>query len=221
MSSAIEPITNENDARRSTRLIAEEFALSNPLSVFTQSSADDLFDHWLWPLMMEVLDQHLSFLVRHCPTNEIIAAIIANDLSVYVDRHPYNPSAPASSDPVVDFFDESRDRFIREDFRQVLKSNLILCISAGATRSTHAGHGLAAQLRTHLCRYARDEGGFSYALIQTAHPATRHIYLNRMNGKVTSIIHPADWVWKKHDDGQSRPLKDYQDEPITNILLSF
>jgi hypothetical protein len=42
-------IENETDARLCTKLIAEEFALSNPLSVFTKTTAQHLYDSWLWP----------------------------------------------------------------------------------------------------------------------------------------------------------------------------
>jgi hypothetical protein len=37
-------IENETDARLCTKLIAEEFALSNPLSVFTKTTAQYLYD---------------------------------------------------------------------------------------------------------------------------------------------------------------------------------
>jgi hypothetical protein len=214
-------IENETDARLCTELIAEEFALSNPLSVFDQSTAEHLYDTWLWPLMIDVLDEKLSFLVRHRPTNEIVAAIIASDLFLLCEKYPYDASSPASNNPMVDLFDDMRDRFVHHDLNQKLKLNMVLCISAGATQSKHSGKGVAAQLRARVCDYARNTKGFEYAFIQTVHPATRHIYVNKMNGKEMTILHPATWLWKKKDDGLSRPIKDYKGEPIVNILLKL
>jgi hypothetical protein len=214
-------IENETDARLCTKLIAEEFALSNPLSVFNQSTPEQLYDTWLWPLMLDVLDEKLSFLVRHRPTNEIVAAIIASDLFLLCEKHPYDASSPPSNGPMADLFDEMRDRFVHHDLQQKLKLNMVLCISAGVTQSKHSGKGLAAQLRIHVCNYARDTKGFQYAFIQTTNAATRHIYVKKMNGKEMTILDPATWLWKKKGDGLLRPVKDYKGEPIVNILVKL
>jgi GNAT superfamily N-acetyltransferase len=214
-------IENETDARLCTKLIAEEFALSNPLSVFAQSTAENLYDTWLWPLMIDVLDEKLSFLVRHRPTNEIVAAIIASDLFLLREKHPYDASSPASNDPMADLFGEMRDQFVHHDLNQKLKPNMVLCISACATQSKHSGKGVAAQLAARVCDYARDITGFQYAFVQTTHPRTRYIYVKKMNGKEMTILDPATWLWKKKDDGLSRPIKDYKGEPIVNILLKL
>ncbi len=214
-------IENETDAISCTKLIAEEFSLSNPLSVFNKVRAQELYDTWLWPLMQDVLDEKLSFLVRHRPTNEIIAAIIASDLFILCNKHPYDSSGPASNNPMSDLSSEMRDRFVHHDLDQKLKPGMVLYISAGATQSKHTGKGVAAQLRTHVCNYARDTKRFEYAYIQTVHPATRHIYIKKMNGKEMTTIDPATWVWKKKGDGLSRPVKDYKGEPIVNMLVKL
>ncbi|CAF2868304.1 unnamed protein product [Rotaria sp. Silwood2] len=214
-------IENETDARLCAKLIAEEFALHNSLAIFNQQTVEYLFDKWLWPLMIDVLDQKLSFFVRHHPTNEVVAATIASDLFLLCEKHPYDASSPASNDPMVDLFQEMRNRFVHHDFDQKLQPNMVLCISAGATKSKHSGKSLAAQLRTHICDHARDTKGFQYAFIQTTNPATRHIYVKKMNGKETSILDPATWLWKKKNDGLSRPAKDYRGEPIVNILVKL
>ncbi|CAF1091909.1 unnamed protein product [Rotaria sp. Silwood1] len=214
-------IDNETDARLCAKLIAEEFASHNPLSTFNQVTAEHLFDKWLWPLMIDVLDEKLSFLIRHRPTNEIIAATIANDLFLLCEKHPYDASSPASSDPMVDLFEEMRDRFVHHDFDQKLQPNMVLCISAGATQSKYAGKNLAVQLRTRICDHARDTKGFQYAFIQTTNPATRHIYVKKMNGKEMSILDPGTWLWKKKGDDLSCPLASYKGEPIVNILVKL
>ncbi|CAF1048866.1 unnamed protein product [Rotaria sordida] len=214
-------IDNETDARLCAKLIAEEFALHNPLSIFNQVTAEHLFDKWLWPLMIDVLDEKLSFLVRYRPTNEIIAATIANDLYLVCEKYPYDPFSPASIDPMVDLFEEIRDRFVHHDFDQKLQANMVLCISAGATRSQHSGKSLGIQLRTRICDHARNTKGFQYAFIKTNNPATRHIYVKKMNGKEMSILDPATWVWKKKGDGLSCPVKDYKGEPIVNVLVKL
>jgi GNAT superfamily N-acetyltransferase len=214
-------IENETDARLCAKLIAEEFALYNPLSVFNHSTAEKLYNSWFWPLMNDVLDETLSFLVRHRPTNEIVAAIIASDLFLFREKHPYDAAGPASNDPMVDLFDEMDDRFVHHDFHEELKPNMVLCISDGATQAKHSGKGVATQLRAHVCDHARDTKGFQYASIQTAHAATRHIYVKKMNGKEMTILDPATWLWKKKGDGLSRPVKDYKGEPIVNILVKL
>ncbi|CAF0974939.1 unnamed protein product [Adineta steineri] len=214
-------IENEIDARLCAELLAEEFALHNPLSIFNQSTAQSLFNTWLSPLITDALDEKLSFLVRCRLTNEIVAAIIGMDLFQYCEKHPYDASSSASSNPTADLYDELRDRFVHHDFEQKLKPNMVLYIAVGATRTQHSNKGIAARLRAHLCNYARDTKGFQYAFIQTSSPATRHIYINKMNGKELTIIDPATWVWKKKGDGLSYPFKDYKGEPAVNIIVEL
>lgn len=213
-------IENESDAHLCAKLIAQEFALHNPLSVYDQLTAEQLFDEWLWPLILDVFNQKLSFFVRHRSTNQFVAAIIASDLFLYCKKHPYDPSGPASNIPSADLFDEMRDRFVTHDLGQELKPNMVLCISAGATRIEHAGKGVASQLRSRLLDYARDTKGFQYAFIQTTNAATRHIYIKKMNGQEKTILDPATWIWKK-GDGVTCPAKDYKGEPVVNILVKF
>ena len=214
-------IENETDARICIKLISEEFALHNSLVAFYKITAEEFFNQCLWPLMMDVMNEKLSFFVRHRPTNEIVAAIVASDLFLLCEKHPYDASDPSSTNPVTDLYDEMRDQFLHHDFNQKLKLNMVFRIAAGATKFEHLGKGLAAHLRVHLCNYARDAKGFQYVFIQTSNPATRHIYIDKMNGKELTVIHPGNWIWKKKGDGLSRPLKDYRGEPIVNILVEL
>ena len=213
-------IENEIDGRACAQLIAEEFASFNSLSLFNRSTSQSLFDDWLYPLLLEVIDQRLSFFVRHLPTNEIIAALIASDLFLLCDKHPYDSHVDPSSNSLTDLFDEMRHQFVCQQFGPTLKINMVVAISAGATRSSYANKGIASRLRTHLCRYAHEQRAYEYAFVQTVHPATRHIYLNKFKGKEINKIDPANWIWKKKGDGE-RPLSDYRGEPITNILIQF
>jgi hypothetical protein len=212
-------IENETDARICAKLIAEEFVLHNPLTIHDGTTVEELFDEWLWPLMTEVLDEKLSFFARHRPTNEIVAAIIANDLYLYCEKHPYDASDSAPSHPTDNFYTDMRDRFVNHDFGQKLKPNMVLNISVDATRSQHAGKGLITQLSTRICNHARDTKGFQYAFVQTCHPATRHIYVKKMHGIEKTILDPA--TWKKKKDSESCPAKDYKGEPIVNILIEL
>ncbi|CAF4339222.1 unnamed protein product, partial [Rotaria sp. Silwood2] len=206
-------IKNEIDARLCAKLIADEFALHNSLSVFIQSTPEKLFDECFWPFMINVLDEKLSFLMRHRPTNEIAAVVIANDLFLECKNHPYDISSPASSIPNIDLFSEMLAQFVNHDYDQELKPNIILSVSVVVTKSKHSGKSLAAHLSAHTCNYARYTKGFQYALVQTSNPATRNIYVKKMNGKEIMIVDPATWLWKKKDDGLSRPFKDYKGEP--------
>lgn len=213
-------IDNEDDAYRCAEFLAEEFVENNPLTICTGTSTKRLFDVWLWPLMIESLDEKLSFFVRNHQNNEIIAAIIANDLYHYCQRHPYDSSSRPTNEPVTDFLDEMRFRFVESEFGQSLVENLALNIAAGATKASYASRGIAMKLRMHLCQYARDRRGFSYGFVQTAHPATRHIYLNKMNGKMVESCHPRIWFLERiHLYDQSSPLKNYQSEPIDSVLI--
>ncbi|CAF1275331.1 unnamed protein product [Rotaria sordida] len=214
-------IENDIDARLCAKIIAEEFALHNSLVVFNQSTPDELFNECFWPLMIQVLDEKLSFLIRYLPTNEIVAVIIAGDLFLECKNHPYDVSSPASFIPNIDLFSEMLDQFVYHDFDQQLKPNMILSISVVVTKSKYSGKSLAAQLSTHVCNYARDTKGFQYAFVQTSNPATRHIFVKKMNGKEITIVDPATWLWKKKDHGLSRPFKDYKGEPIVNILVKL
>jgi hypothetical protein len=98
---------------------------------------------------------------------------------------------------------------------------MVLHITTGATRAGHAGKGVASRLRAAMCDHARDTKGFQYALVQVSNPATRHIYTKKMGGRELTVIDPRTWVWKKKDDGLSRPYKDYEGGSIPNILLKL
>ncbi|CAF1250751.1 unnamed protein product [Rotaria sordida] len=214
-------IDNEIDARLCAKLFAEEFALYNPLAAFIQITAKAFFTQETYSLMLDVLDEKLSFLIRHQPTNEVVAAIIANDLFSYYEKRRFETFNPISNYPTKYLFTEMLDKFVHVDFDQELKPNTVLFLLSDATRFTHAGNNLAAQLRAHICNHARNTRGFQYAFIQTCHPATRHIYVKKMNGKELRVVDPAEWVWKKKDDGLSRSFKDYKDEPVVNILINL
>jgi hypothetical protein len=191
------------------------------MTVSYQSTAEKLLDTWSWPLVREKLDQKLSFLIRHRSTKEIVAVIIAGDLFLSCEKHPYDASSPASASPWTDLFTEMRDQFVHHDLEQKLKPNMVLEISAVATQSKHTGKSIATQFSTRVCDYAQDTKGFQYAFAQTNNPATRSIFVNKMNGKETTIVDPAIWLWKKKDDGLSRPFNGYKGEPIVNILIQL
>ena len=214
-------VETAEDARQCAQLLAEAFAENNPLSVHRQAKAEDLFEYWLHPAIVDVLEEKLSFLVRHRPTNEVVATAIASDLSLYCEKHPYDPSAPASESAAGDFFDEMLDQFVRHEFQQPVRANQVLFISVVGTRSSHAGRGLAEHLAVHLCNYARDQRGFEYAFVQAAHPGTRRIFLEKLHGQATSVVQPATWKWKRMGDGTSCPMQSYPGEPVINVLIRF
>ncbi|CAF3551016.1 unnamed protein product [Rotaria sp. Silwood1] len=214
-------IDNDTDAHLCAKLLAEEFASNNALSILNQSTAEDIYNEWSWPLLIDVLDKKLSFLTRHSRTNEIAATIIAHDLFTYCEKNPFDATSPPPYDPAVDLHDEMFHRFVQHDFEQELKPNMVLFISAVVTQFKHTGKKLAAQLSTHACKHAKDTKGFRYAFVQTSSAATRHIYSKKMNGKEIAIVDPATWIWKRTDDVLSRPFKDYKGEPVANILVDL
>jgi len=91
-------IENETDARLCAQLMAEEFSSNNALSIYNKQTPEFLFNKWLWPLISDVMNQHLSFLARHRSTNEIVATVIAADLYLFYKMHPYDPSGPPSNE---------------------------------------------------------------------------------------------------------------------------
>jgi len=215
-------IDNENDARLCAQVLSKEFSLSNPLVVFNKYKSEHLFENWLWPLMTEVLDEKLSFLVRHRPTNEIVAAMVSTDFFLYQQKHPNEYPKSSSGRSARDMYADMRHRFIHQDLPHQLESNMVIYLVAGATNSHHAGKGIASRLRSHVCQYAKHVRGFQYAVVQTSNAATRHIYTTKLNGKETSILHPKNWL-RKTDDNQdgTYPFQDYDDEPIVNILVEL
>ncbi|CAF3211138.1 unnamed protein product [Rotaria sp. Silwood2] len=214
-------LDNEKDARLCAKLTAEEFVLNNPLTIFNQATAEDLLEKWLLPFIVDGFHQKLSFFIRHRPTNEIVAAIMASDLYSYFEKHSHDALSPSSQDPTADLFSELMQEFVHDEFKQELKTNMVLYIVAGVTHSKYTGKNLATKLRIHLCNYARDIKGFQYAFIQTMNPATRHIYVKKMNGKEMKIVDLATWQWKKKGDDSSYPFKHYHNEPAVNILIDF
>ena len=215
-----ELIDNENDARVCAQLLAEEFAAHNPIVIYDQLTSQRVFNEDTLPLMMNLLNEHLSFLARYRPTGEIVSVVGAGDLYIAHQQHPYDPSSDPSSLKFLDLVDEMEDIFIHHDFGQALKLNMVLQIVIVATRSKHSGKGLNTQLSRVVCNHARETRGFQYAFVQTMNPATHHIYVNKMHGKELTVVDPTTWIWKKKGDG-SYPYKDYRGGSVPNILIKL
>ncbi|CAF1031969.1 unnamed protein product [Rotaria sordida] len=215
-----ELIDNETDALICARLISEEFIQHNPIAVFDKISADDFFHERSWPMMMDVFDERLSFLARHRHSNEIVGAIIAGDLFVHNQNHPYDEFGIPSTIPHHDLLQDMANQFINYDFNQQLEPYFILHIGLGATRAQHSLKGVACQLRQLLCNYARDIKRFQYAFVQVTNPITKHIYTDKMGAQVVRIIDPTRWAWRKKNY-QLYPYKDYKNGSIYNVLLEL
>jgi hypothetical protein len=213
-----EIINNDNDARYCAQLIAEEFSAYNSVTLFDQITPTQFYDACSWPLIKDMLSEHLSFLARHRLTGEIIGAIIAGDLYL---QHLDNTANHLHTIPFDDLLDEMDHLFISRDFGQELKANMVLHVVLCAVRVQHSGKGVASQMRKIICDYAHNKKGFQYLLVQTTSPATRHIYLNKMNGKEVTTIDPTTWIRKKKDDELLYPYKDYKGGLIPNILVKL
>ena len=213
-----EIITNENEARCAAQLIAEEFAAYNPITCFDRISSEQFYQWCSWPIMSRTWSEGLSMLARQKSTGEIIAATIAGDLYL---QHLADTSDGTSAIAVDDLLNEMDHLFISRDFGRDLRMNMVLHVTLGAVRNDHAGKGIASEMRKLICENARDRRGFEYLLVQTTNPATRHIYLNKMNGKEVTIIDPTTWIWKQQDDQISYPYKDYLGGLIPNILVKL
>ncbi|CAF3706857.1 unnamed protein product [Rotaria socialis] len=217
-----EIIDNEADARYCAKLFAEEFSAHNPLTVFERATPTCLFDECSWPLTELLFPERLSFLVRHRSTMEIIGALLACDLYLQHETESVcDTSNRVHNVPLDDLLEEMCNLFVTRDFGQELKLNLVLYIEMCAVRAEYAGKGIANQLRKTACDYARDQRGFQYGLVQVTNDATRHIFLNKMNGKEVTIIDPTTWVWKYENNEPIRPYKDYKGGSIPNILVKL
>ncbi|CAF0742080.1 unnamed protein product [Adineta ricciae] len=216
-----EVISNENDALFCARLIAEEFCASNPITVFDGVKTDCFFQDVSWLLMQDMLEEGLSFLARHRSSGEIVGAVVAGDLYIHHQKYAYDPSSAPQSIPASDLLDEMDHLFVTRDFQQELKANLVLHITVAAVRRQHSGKNVAYQMNVAMCDYARNRHGFQYAFVQVTNPATRHIYVDKMNGIEVTIVDPTSWVWKKKHEGSFCPYKDYQGGLIPNILIKL
>ncbi|CAF3841446.1 unnamed protein product [Adineta steineri] len=216
-----EVIDNERDARLCAQLIAEQFTNRHPITVFDCITTNSFFDQYSWPLLANVLDERLSFLARHRPSGEIIGAVVAGDLYLFQKKYPYDLSHPAKAIAISDLYDELDDIFIRRDFNQELKPNMVLQIPIIAVRSEHSGNGVASQLHAIMFDRARDTKGFQYAFVRATNPIIRHIYVNKMDGRELTRVDPTTWRWKKKADRLLYPYNAYRDEFIANILIKL
>src|SRR5437763_1307072 len=94
-----ELIKNMDDARACAKLMAEEFVVHEPLAKFHQLSPQFYFDKLSWPGLNSAMDDGLSFLVRHRPSGEIVAAIAGWDLYKMHQKNPYSASRPPAPSP--------------------------------------------------------------------------------------------------------------------------
>lgn len=219
-----EIINNENDAKLCAQLLAEEFCISNPITIFDQIKPTVFYNETSWPTMKDVYEEHLSFLVRVRSTGEIVGAVAAGDLYLQHERKRLSTNQSnilPSKIPVGDLIDELDESFISKDFGEELKANTVLHIVLCAVRSQYSKFGIASRFRQVISDYARNTRGFQYLLLQATHPATRHIYVNKMNGKEVTIIDPTTWIWKKNSNGLLNPYKDYKGGLIPNILVKL
>ncbi|CAF1337436.1 unnamed protein product [Adineta ricciae] len=219
---AYETVTNENDARECARLIAEEFCAHNPITCFDQISSECFYDQCSWPLMKDMLVEHLSLLARHRSTGEIIGATIAGDFFLeYQRKHLRDISNLSSTIAIDNLLDEMDDLFVTRDFGQELQSNMVLHVPLCAVRSQHGGKGIVTRMIQNVCDNARQKQGFQYLLGQTTHQATRHVWIKNLGGKEVTIVDPTTWIWKKNGKDSSCPYKDYEGGSIPNILVKL
>lgn len=217
-----EIIDSDNDARYCTQLIAEEFSAYNPITCYDRITSKQFYDQCSWPIMKEMLPEHLSFLARHRSTGEIVGAVIAGDLYLQHQKKQLSDTSNIlHTIPVNDLLDELDHLFISRDFGQELKANLVLHITLCAVRVQHSGKGVANGIQKAISDYARDKRNFQYILVQVTNQATRHIYVNKMGGKEVTTIDPTTWLWKNKGDELSYPYKDYQGGLIPNILIKL
>jgi hypothetical protein len=216
-----EIIDNALDAQLCAQLLAEAFALHNPMASFHQMSTQQYYDAFMMPILNEVLEERLSFLARHRLSGEIAGVVVAGDMYLHHQKHSYVPTSGPQSVALSDLMQELEDLFLRRDFDQELKPQMVLHISVGGTRTSHSNKGVATGLRKAVCAHARDKRGFQYAFVQVNNVATQHIYLDKLGGKELSKVDPSTWIWKKKGDGLSCPYRDYEGGSIPNILVNL
>lgn len=216
-----EIIGNEKDAYLCAQMIAEEFTLNDPLTVFERITPQCFFDECSWPLLHDVYNERLSFLARHRSSGEIVGAIVANDLYFSYTKRVHDPARPANIMAANDFFDDMDDTFVCRDFGQNLQSNMVLHITICAVRTKHSGKGVNTQMNIILFDHAQKIRGFQYALVQVTNPVTRHIYMNKMGGEEVTIVDPTTWQWRKKGNGLLCPYKNYRGGSIPNILIDL
>lgn len=216
-----EIIDNASDARLCAQLLAEAFALHNPMAPFHQMPIQQYYDEFMMPILNEVLDERLSFLARYRRSGEIVGAIVAGDLYLHHQKHPYEPTSGPQKVALSDLMQELKDLFLRRDLDRELEPQMVLHIRVGGTHASHSNKGVATGLRKALCAYARDIRGFQYAFVQVNNEATRHVYVDKLGGNEMSKFNPSTWRWKKQGDGLSCPYSDYKGGPIPNILVNL
>ena len=216
-----EIIDNASDAQLCAQLLAEAFALDNPMATFHQMSIQQYYDEFMMPILNEVLDERLSFLARCRYSGEIVGVIVACDMYLHCQKHPHEPTSGPQKVALSDLMQELKDLFLHRDFGRELKPKLVLHIRVGGTHASHSNKGVATGLRKALCAYARDIRGFQYAFVQVNNEVTRHVYVDKLGGNEMTQFDPSTWLWKKQGDGLSCPYRDYQGGPIPNILVNL
>jgi hypothetical protein len=216
-----EIIDNPSDAQRCAQVLAEAFALHNPMAPFHQMSIQQYYDAFMMPIINEVLNERLSFLARHRLSGEIVGALVAGDMYSHHQKYPYDPTSDPQNVALSDLMQELEDQFLRHDFHHELKPQMVLHISVGGTLASHSNKGVASGLRKAVCAHARDIRGFQYAFVQVNNEVTRYIYVDKLGGKELTKIDPSTWIWKKKADGLSCPYRDYKGGPIPNILIDL
>lgn len=206
-------LKSEEDARICARLLAESYAHTKSFTRFRAANVDDYYTRSVLPRVLSLLPEQLSCFACNRSTGEIVGCVLAGDF--YLHRLRFDPSKSGQNpfDDLINDFDEALEQRIGEN----LEVNIHLRISHTGTKTNLAGKGICTRLTKFVCENARQARGFKYVHVNVTSTATRHIYLNKMNGKITMEINPADWIWKKA--GGTCPFKDYSDEPIANILV--
>jgi hypothetical protein len=209
-----EVLTTNEDARTCAQLISNVFTKSNAVTMSYGMTTEEHFEETSLPLVNNVLDEHLSFFARDKTTQEIVGCIITNDF--YLSWLSHDLSTAIHS--LTDLFYELDDMFVN-NLDEELKPNTILQIGLMAIKEGEADKGLATHLSRVACEHARQTRGFRYAHVQPTHPATKHIYLKKFNGKIVSEIDPTTWIWQR--GGNTIPYREWITESIPNILFSL
>ncbi|CAF1548662.1 unnamed protein product [Didymodactylos carnosus] len=202
-----------------SHLLTRSFALHNDV-VRHANRPQNVIYQYMKKLVEYLLEEQLSLVAIDKHTKKVVSCLTCGDY--YRCSNNEERQRQSLESPLLCLCMEMEERFTNEykKFHQFEKKQ-ILHIYAGATDENLMKKGkwkrLGYKIRRLACEYALKQG-FRLALVEASHPATLHIYIDKLNGKVFTSIQPQKWLWKHHDN---YPYQNYEGEEIPLVIIKL
>jgi hypothetical protein len=199
-------------------LSAQAFTQNNPLTVHLGITPDEWQD--MTRDEVDMKDAILHSLVARRDEDGVIAAYLT--CSVFDAKKMTANKVTFTGAPaiIVDLVEQLYDKSMGPGGLNLgaIVSGRCLHIANGGTNPSIESKGLGSALRSEAVRRAVVGGKFTTVIVEPGHPATCHIWLNKLNFRSVATILPSEF---KSKGGKGNPLEGLEDAQGRVVMAEF